>query len=279
MPDAPIENPPTPAPIINPPLGRLPRAHNPHIPKLHNLLAAAPPPPAPASIDYTIGLPADLGMMLNNTLNDCSCAAFYHARQVWTFNATGKLLDIPDTHVKLLYQQACGYDPTQPGPGPGGCCQLVLKHLLQHGAPCGTKIIEHEKIAAFVEVDHCDIPAVKHIVADTGVCYVGLSVPQWLIPVDQPVPAVWDYNPSADNQPVGGHAVILAGYDDTTLRVISWGQLYTMTWNFFLAFVDEAYAIVHRPWIDAKRNTPGRLPPDQLAAAMLPLLTAPAATP
>jgi len=265
---------PVPAPIIDPPLGRLPRAHNPHIPKLHNLLADPIPPLAPESIDYTIGLPADLGMMLNNTLNDCSCAAFYHARQVWTFNATGKLLQIPDTHVKLLYQQACGYDPTQPGPGPGGSCQLVLTHLLKHGAPPGLNRNAHEKIAAFVEVNHCDIPTIKHIIADTGVCYVGLRVPQSLTPPGSPVPAVWDYNPSVNNMIVGGHAVILAGYDDKTLRVISWGQLYTMTWNFFLAFADEAYAIVHRPWLDAKRNTPGRLPPEQLAAAMLPILTA-----
>jgi hypothetical protein len=266
---------PTPVPILNPPLGRLPRTHNPHIPKLDRLLASATPPPAPDNIDYTLGLPVDLGMMLNNTLNDCSCAAFYHARQVWTFNATGKLLEIPDTHVKLLYQQACGYDPTQPGPGPGGCCQAVLTHLLQSGAPCGDKLIEHEKIAAFVEVNHCDIPTIKHIIADCGVCYVGIRVPHSLTMSGEPVPAVWDYNPAVNNMIVGGHAVVLAGYDEKTLRVISWGQLYTMTWNFFLAFVDEAYAIVHRPWIDAKHNTPGHLPPEQLAAAMLPLLTSP----
>jgi hypothetical protein len=193
---------------------------------------------------------------------------------VWTFNATGKLLDIPESHVRLLYQQACGYDPTQPGPGPQGCCQLVLTHLLQRGAPCGNKELQHEKIAAFVEVDPRDVLTIKHIIADCGVCYIGLRVPQSLTQPGQPVPAVWDCNPSVDNTIVGGHAAVVAGYDAETLRVISWGQVYRMTWNFFLAFVDEAYAIVHRPWLDAERNTPGRLPPEQLAAAMKPLLSA-----
>jgi hypothetical protein len=261
-------------PIINPPLGRLRRAHNPHIPKLHHLLANEQPPAAPNAIDYTVGLPADLGMMLNNTLNDCSCAAFYHARQIWTFNATRHLPAVSDTHVKLLYQQACGYDPTQPGPGPGGCCQTVLMHLLQRGAPTGQQRIEHERIAAFVEVNHSDIPTIKHIIADCGVCYVGIRVPQSLTMPGQPVPEFWDYNPAVNNRIVGGHAVVLAGYDDTTLRVISWGQMYTMTWNFYLAFVDEAYAIVHHQWVNASRNTPGRLAPEQLAAAMIPILKA-----
>lgn len=261
-------------PIVDPPLGRLPRAHNPRIPKLQDLLASSALPPAPAAIDYTVGLPAGLGMMLNDTLNDCSCAAFYHARQVWNFNATGDLLDIPDAQVRLLYQQACGYDPAQPGPGPGGCCQLVLTHLLQEGAPCGRKVVEHEKIVAFVEVDPCDLAAIRHIIADCGVCYIGIRVPHSLTMSGQPVPPVWEYDPSANNTIVGGHAAILAGYNESSLRVISWGQVYTMTWNFFVAFADEAYAIVHRPWIDAGRKTPALLPPDQLAAAMLPLLTA-----
>jgi hypothetical protein len=262
-----------PKPVINPPLGRLPRKHGAHIPKLHELLGSSVAPASPPSVDYTVGLPGDLGMMLNNTLNDCSCAAFYHARQVWTFNATGKLLEIPDTQVKLLYQQACGYDPAVPGPGPGGCCQSVLTHLLKRGAPCGHKVVEHERIAAFVEVDHCDLAAVRHIIADCGVCYIGIRVPHWLTMSGDPVPPVWDYNASLNNTIVGGHAAILAGYDGAGAQVISWGQTYRMTWNFFRAFVDEAYAIVHRPWVNAKRGTPGLLPPDQLAAAMLPLLT------
>ena len=46
--------------------------------------AAAPPP----QVEYTKGMPKTLGMMMNDTLGDCTCAAFYHALQVWSFNAS-----------------------------------------------------------------------------------------------------------------------------------------------------------------------------------------------
>ncbi len=83
------------------------------------MLAAKPTlPPPPAAVDYTKGMPTDLGMMLNDSLGDCTCAAYYHARQVWTFN-TGKMVTEPDGDVEDLYVKACGYDPRKGGEGPG----------------------------------------------------------------------------------------------------------------------------------------------------------------
>ena len=67
---------------------------------------------------------------------------------------------------------------------------------------------------------------------------------------------------------IGGHAVILAGYDDQGARVISWGQYYTMTWEFFGKFVDEVYAIADSEWIESTGQTPGGLTLDQLEAQM-----------
>ena len=101
-------------------LGRLARAHDPRIPHLSALLAGKTLPPPPAQVDYTKGMPKNLGMMLNDTLGDCTCAAVYHAIQVWTFNASkGKAIDTePDSDVEKLYELACGYKPSQGGEGP-----------------------------------------------------------------------------------------------------------------------------------------------------------------
>ena len=70
--------------------GRLHRTYDPRIPHLSALLAGQVPPPPPPSIDWTKGMPANLGMMLNDTLGDCTCAAVYHAIQVWTYNSNKK---------------------------------------------------------------------------------------------------------------------------------------------------------------------------------------------
>ncbi|MGH8266277.1 MAG: hypothetical protein ACRETS_03060, partial [Steroidobacteraceae bacterium] len=103
-------------------LGRLPRAYNPRVPHLSALLAGrrrllAPPPPA---IDYTAGMPANLGEFFNDQLGDCTCAAVYHAIQVWTYNAQAAIDTEPDVNAKLLYEQACGYVDGQPSTDKGG---------------------------------------------------------------------------------------------------------------------------------------------------------------
>jgi hypothetical protein len=257
-------------------LGRLPRSHNPNIPMLHNLMAAAnapaPAPPPPAE-DYTKGMPKDLGIMLNGKLGDCTCAAFYHALQVWSFNASaGKtMVTQPDNDVELLYEKACGYNPKVKGEGPGGNEQTVLTYILKNGAPCGPDGTQQQKIAAFVEVDRSNLDNVKRTIADCGVCYIGFNVPAYLMPANAPPPAVWDVEPHANNKSVGGHAVVLAGYDANGARVISWGLYYTMTWAFFAKFVDEAYAIADVAWTNAKKTTPGGLTLQQLENAMTSL--------
>src|SRR5580704_7048834 len=118
-------------------LGRLHRTYNPRIPHLSALLAGQTLPPPPPSVDYTKGMPANLGMMLNDTLGDCTCAAVYHAIQVWTANSGSAMLTEPDADVRQLYIQACGYNPRVKGEGPGGNEQKVLTYLLKNGAPIG----------------------------------------------------------------------------------------------------------------------------------------------
>jgi hypothetical protein len=253
-----------------PKLGRLARGHDKRIPLMHDLtdsvgVAQAAPP---AAVDYTKGMPASLGMMLNDTLGDCTCAAFYHALQVWSFNCGAPIDTEPDNDVKVLYEKACGYKPSEGGEGPGGNEQKVLTYILKKGAPAGAHGTPVKKIDAFVEVAVSNLDNVKRTISDCGVCYIGFNVPQYIMPQGKPPLAVWNTEPHADNAIVGGHAVVLAGYNAQGARVISWGQYYTMTWSFFEKFVDEAYAIADPEWISKKGTTPGGLTLAQLEAAM-----------
>lgn len=229
-------------------LGRLPRAWNPRVPHMSSLLAGRAAVALPAQIDYTSRMPAQLGIMMNDTLGDCTCAAFYHAIQVWTFNAAQNMDTEPDIDVEDLYIQACGYNPRKGGEGPGGNEQHVLAFLLNTGAPFGPNGQNRHRISAFVEVDPRNPPDVKQAIYECGVAYIGFNVPANIMPPNVPPPSVWDVVPGA--QTIGGHAVVLAGYNDQGARVISWGEYYTMTWSFFAAYVDEAYAIADSSWIN-----------------------------
>jgi hypothetical protein len=248
-------------------LGRLARTHDKRIPMLRDLLKGAALPTPPPQVDYTVGMPSNLGIMKNDTLGDCTCAAYYHALQVWSYNAAHKIDTEPDVDVVDLYEQACGYNPNQPGEGPGGNEQHVLTYLLNKGAPYGPNGGQRHKLAAFVEVDVTNIPAVKNTIQDCGVCYIGFNVPQYMMPASGPLP-VWDVNPKGDNTIIGGHAVVLAGYTATGARVLSWGQYYTMTWAFFEKFVDEAYALADPEWVASTGKTPAGLSLQQLENAM-----------
>ncbi|HTZ53955.1 MAG TPA: hypothetical protein VMB20_02745 [Candidatus Acidoferrum sp.] len=231
-------------------LGRLPRTHNPNIPHLSALLGGTTPPPPPPSVDYTQNMPQapnGYGMMLNDTLGDCTCAAFYHARQIWTFHSSGTTQTAPDSDVELLYEKACGYKPSQGGEGPGGNEQHVLTYLHKSGAPIGPSGPPVDKVLGFVEVDPRIIDDVKRTIYNAGVAYIGFNVPANIMPDNAPPPAVWTVDPS-NNKNIGGHAVVLPGYDADGAIVISWGQLYKMTWQFFSTYVDEVYNISDAAW-------------------------------
>jgi hypothetical protein len=249
-------------------LGRLRRTIDPRIPHMSALTAGTTLKPPPASVDYTKGMPANLGMMLNDTLGDCTCAAVYHAIQVWSFNAGGKMQTEPDSDVEKLYELACGYKPSAGGEGPGGNEQHVLTYLLKTGAPYGPTGQTTHKIAAFVEVDPRNIDDVKRCIDYCGVAYIGFNVPQYIVPAPPAVPPqIWDVE-NTNTAIVGGHAVVLAGYTATGARLISWGQYYTMTWGFFAKYVDEVYAIADTIWIDAKGTTPGGITLAELEVQM-----------
>lgn len=230
------------------------------------LLAGKTLPPPPASVNWGSKMPANLGLMLNDTLGDCTCAAFYHARQVWSFN-TAQMITDPDSDVEKLYVLACGYNPKAGGEGPGGNEQHVLKYLLNHGAPVGQSGGTRDKIIAFIEIDPRNTDDVKRAINQCGLVYIGFNVPQNIVPAEGSPPPVWDVDPS--NPPsMGGHAVILPGYDASGVNVISWGAFYKMTWPFFAKYVDEVYAIADNTWINTKHLTPLGLTIEELEAQM-----------
>jgi hypothetical protein len=254
--------------------GRAPRSFNPRVPHLSALASGLTLPPIPDSVDYTKDMPDDLGMMLNDNLGDCTCAAYYHARQIWSFDARSREITEPDSDVEDLYVEACGYDPTVPGPGPGGNEQAVLTYLLKYGAPLGSDGTTRDKILAFVEVDSRNIEDMKRTIYDCGVAYIGFPVPENVSSNAQ----TWDYDPKAPmtNE---GHAVVLAGYDAKGATVISWGKRYTMTWPFVVNIVDEAYAIADKSWLESCGKTPAGMTLTQLEAQMHALKTSDLGTP
>src|SRR5579859_491984 len=184
-----------------PQLGRKARSFNPTVPHLSAHVAGRNQAPPPDSVDWTRGMPADLGAMLNNKVNDCSCAAFYHALQVWSFNATGTMDTEPDSNVQALYSAVSGYQPSDAAPGPECDMQAVLTHIAKTGAPVGPDGKNVNRLAAFLEIDHRNLDDFKRTIQECGVCYLGVDIPAYILA--HPMPAVWDVE-QQNNEIKGG---------------------------------------------------------------------------
>lgn len=229
-------------------LGRHERSFNPRIPHFSALKAGLSNYIPPDSVDWTKGV-TSWGTMLNDQLGDCTCAAWGHAVQVWTINTQASMLTISDSDIQVLYQQACGYNPNDPSTDRGGNEQKVLSYLANKG-------IAGTTLDAFVEVDVRNQEDIKQAIAEGGVCYIGFEVPGYLMRDLAEAGATWDIKGRAYGDIVGGHAVILVGYGEQGLKVISWGNVYTMTWAFFENYTDEAYMLASKEFLNSKNITP-----------------------
>jgi len=69
----------------------------------------------------------------------------------------------------------------------------------------------------------------------------------------------------------GGHAVFVPAYDARGLICITWGALKRMTWEFWAAYCDEAYALLSPDWQMPNTQAPGGIDWSALVADMAAL--------
>lgn len=111
-----------------------------------------------------------------------------------------------------------GFNPSDPKSDQGAAELDVLNYWRKSG-------IGAYQIDAYVALEPHSVEHVKDAIAIFGNCYIGLALPVtaqqqvvWTVPPGGPVgrgaPGSW-----------GGHAVIVVGYDQRTLTVVTWGRL------------------------------------------------------
>jgi hypothetical protein len=241
---------------FTPKFGRKDRRFDPRIPHYSALRMGvkAPLPPIPSSHNWATGMPADTGYLLNDQLGDCTIAGILHARQVWTFNATGTMAVVSDAEALWAYESWAGYVNGDPNTDNGADEQTILTDWFKQGIRLnGGSSIPRDHISAFIEVDPRNLSDVRRVIYEAGVCYIGFNVPSSL--ENSTPPQVWDVVQGQTNI-VGGHAVVLTGYDGTTFDLLSWGSKYKMTIRFFETFTDETYCLINKDFVAATGKIP-----------------------
>jgi hypothetical protein len=247
-------------------LGRQPRSFRqniPHFSSMRLMYRGAELRPLPDEVHNSKGMPSSLGLMLNDHLGCCTIAGLYHARQVWRYAAAQAMEAANESFVLEMYEKICNYVDGNEATDNGGIEQHVLSYYVNNGIPTDTGL---DKLLGFVEIDPRALQDIRRCIAEAGLCYIGIDIPQaWT----EALPgSTWDMT----NSPVvGGHCIILTGYDLVGVDLISWGLPFRMTWEAFTHACDEAYMLLDRAWIKASGLSPFDMTADQINSAMQPL--------
>ena len=232
-------------------LGKLPPKFVVGIPRMSAILIDNPPL-APARCDWTAGQ-TKFGAMLNNQLGCCTAAGVGHSFQIWTKTAYQKEWTPTDADIEAFYSETTGYNPKDPSTDRGGVETDVLAALQKDGF-CGRRIVGH------AEVNYGNVEAVKQAIYLAGSVYVGAQLPKRIQSQGNTwkVPAFSWLDPQS-NSYLGGHCFIVVGYDDTTklFKIITWGDIYFCSYDWFEKYIDEAWVIVAAAWIKNNKSPCG----------------------
>ena len=148
-------------------LGKKPAHHDPRTLQMANYLEL---PQIPAARDWTTKAAASWGMMLNDKLGDCTCAAVGHIIQAWSSNAAAKEITLPDQAILKTYEAVSGYNPSDPSSDRGAVELDVLRYWRKTG-------VGGYKIDAFVALEPKNHLHVQASVDLFGGSYIGLALP------------------------------------------------------------------------------------------------------
>jgi len=204
------------------------------------------PAPPPAR-DWTHAAAPDFGMMANDQIGDCTCAAAGHLMQLWTAN-NGSEFTPTDAQIVAAYADVAGYNPAYPDTDQGAVELDVLRYWRTHG-------IAGRKIGAFAKVEPASRTHVEAAINLLGGLYVGCALPEraqnqtiWEVPTIR----------TAEDKPGswGGHAMAVAAYSRTGVVFITWGAIKVASWEWFLTYCDEAWAVLDDEWVSGARPAP-----------------------
>jgi len=207
-------------------------------------------PTPPAAVSYGAKVTA-WPMYDNDRYGDCTCAAAGHMIQNWTANATAEVT-VPDASVLTFYEHFVGTPP----PADKGCDMLsVLRYWRKTG-------VDSHKVLAFASIELQNQEQAQSACWLFGSIYIGVALPDFTLPPNvDPLTIPWVVPPgglvgNAAPNPNNGHCIPAVSYDADNLYVVTWGEIKPMSWGFYSAYADEAFAVISEDFIEANGLNP-----------------------
>ncbi len=221
--------------------GRVPSKADSRTLHMSQLSKLPTPPPT-----YAAAAVRDWPTLGNDRVPCCTCAAAAHLIHNWTAAREMPVM-LSEAEVVSTFVEVSG------GAGDGAEMLEVLRFWRRSG-------IGKRRLRAYVALDPDDEVNLRATIFLFGGAYIGLSFPDFAVK-EATSDAEWIVPPSGatgENAPnhANGHCVAAVGYDRHRLHVVSCGVRRTMTWEFYRAYNDEAYAVLSHDWYGIDQRTP-----------------------
>lgn len=228
-------------------LGKLAPKINPKTLQLSKYLGTAvPAPPNKAWREYKID-PNAWQMFGNDSIGDCTCACIAHMVMLMTAH-TGTMVVPTVDDVIGAYSAVSGYNPQNGTNDNGAAITDVLNYWRTTG-------IAGHKILGWAQVDQTNITSMKQAIWLFGGIDIGVNLPNSAMSQFDSNTS-WEVLPN-DGGIDGGHSIPNFGYGRTGTNCITWAKRQPMSWDWFLKYCDEAYAVITQDWINqATGKTP-----------------------
>ena len=210
------------------------------------------------AVEWYSRVPFDWGMMGNDEVGDCTCAAIGHVIEQWTAYTDPAPVVMSTEQVLAAYSAISGYVLGQPLTNVGATCVAALKYWMRTGmnTPGGGP----DTLAAFARVR--DVEDLRRAIATFGNVYAGVG-----LPISAQTEEVWSSTVDAPGS-WGGHCVPLVGFNPTGPICVTWGALKQMTWPWWEKYGEEAYAPLSHDWMRASGLDPSGVQWDALLGAL-----------
>ncbi len=212
-------------------LGAKPPKRDDRVPRLSTIAPSLPAAP-PRHTAY-IEAVASWELGENDRLGTCTCVCPANVILALT-TLVGQPRRTSDTDIVGFYSAVTGYNAGDPNSDQGAMIEDVLAAWHAHGI--GTKPIDMLDGYATIDIHNHD--RVREAVAALGPVDIGVSLPSgW----EQAT--VWDTS-TAGTEIAGGHCVTVVGYTEAGPLIVSWGQVFSLTWAGWDAYATEAHALL-----------------------------------
>lgn len=205
----------------------------------------------PPTLENGCGI-KEWGMMRNDEIGCCTAAGAAHLQMLW-LSEVSNFIQVTVDEVLQFYSDTTGYKLNDPSTDCGG----VETDVLNHWQNIGFKIANtYHKINGWVSLNENNPLELKAGMYWFGGVYAGVS-----LPLSAQNQMVWDItNPfllgDAEPGSWGGHCIILIGYNEIGPIAVTWGVRKQITWGWWRAYGDEAYAICSLDYLNKDGKTP-----------------------